>query len=251
MLNFETFRAIYEGFNSRMWHDCSGVVVWMSQPSWPSLVWQFYSWDYDVNASVFGAKSGAEPIHIQMNLPDCKIAVINHHPEALKDVTASATVYDLAGRVEQSRKAVLTAAANAFTDSFTLDWPATGAHLVRLELRDAKGRLLSENFYWHARDEHQLQELNSMPKVPLMVKSTWKPGAGGLSVESKVTNLGKVPALAVRLTLRDAKSGKRILPAYYNDNYFSLLPGESRTVRIETRSTAHPVNVTTDGWNIE
>jgi hypothetical protein len=251
MLNFETFRAIYEGFNSRMWHDCSGVVVWMSQPSWPSLVWQFYSWDYDVNASLFGAKSGAEPIHIQMNLPDCKIAVINHRPEALNDVTASATVYDLAGHVEQSRKAVLTAAGNAFTDSFTLDWPAKGAHLVRLELRDAKGKLLSQNFYWHARDEHQLQELNSMPKVPLTLKTDWRPIDGRSGVAVKVTNAGKVPALAVRLTLRDAKSGERILPAYYNDNFFSLLPGETRTVHIETRSDVRSLRVTADGWNIE
>jgi hypothetical protein len=251
MLNFETFRAIYEGFNSRMWNDCSGVVVWMSQPSWPSLVWQFYSCDYDPNASLFGAKSGAEPIHIQMNLPDCKIAVVNHRPEPLGDVTAAATIYDLSGHEESNRKAVVSAAADSCTDAFTLDWPATGAHLVRLELRDTPGHLLSQNFYWHARDEHQLRELNSMPKVPLMVKATWRPGAGGMAVEAKVTNLGKVPALAVRLTLRDAKTGARILPAFYDDNYFSLLPGESHTVHIETRSPAKAINVSTDGWNIE
>ncbi|HEY2084217.1 MAG TPA: glycoside hydrolase family 2 TIM barrel-domain containing protein [Verrucomicrobiae bacterium] len=251
MLNFETFRAIYEGFNSRMWNDCSGVVVWMSQPSWPSLVWQFYSWDYDPNASIFGAKSGAEPVHIQMNIPDCKIAVVNHRTEPLTDVTASATIYDLSGHEELNHETVLTAAANTCSDAFTLDWPATGAHLVRLELRDNKGHLLSENFYWHARDEHQLQELNAMPKVALTGKTHFRYAGSGMVVEAKVSNPGKVPALAIRLTLRDAKSGERILPAYYDDNYISLLPGESRTVRIETRSSVKAVRVTADGWNIE
>jgi hypothetical protein len=251
MLNFETFRGIYEGFNSRMWNDCSGVIVWMSQPSWPSLVWQFYSSDYDPNASLFGAKSGAEPIHIQMNVPDCKIAIINHQSQPLKKVTATAVIYDLSGRVEQNRKAVLTGAANAVTDAFTLDWPATGAHLARLELRDKSGKLLSQNFYWHARDERQLQQLNSMSKVALTGKTRVKSGERGATVEVKVTNSGKIPALAIRLTLRDAKTGERILPAYYEDNYFSLLPGESRNIQIETRSPNKAVRVSTDGWNIE
>jgi hypothetical protein len=251
MLNYETFRAIYEGFNSRLWNDCSGVIVWMSQPSWPSLVWQFYSWDYTPGASLFGAKSGAEPVHIQMNLPDCKLAIINHQAEPLKDVTASATIYDLSGRVEQRRKAVLTAAADACTDAYGLDWPGSGAHLARLELRDSHGRLLSENFYWHARDEHNLQQLNSMPQVVLTGKTHVKRAASGVSAEVKVSNPGKVPALEVRLTLRDAKTGERLLPAYYEDNYFSLLPGESRTVKIESRSDAEAVQVTVDGWNIE
>ncbi len=252
MLNYETFRAIYEGFNSRMWNDCSGVIVWMSQPSWPSLVWQFYSWDYDPNASLFGAKSGAEPIHIQMSDPECKVAVVNHRSDVLNKVVASATLYDLSGKEVQNRKETLTAGADATTEAFTLDWPANGAYLARLELRDKGGKLLSQNFYWHARDEHQLQQLNSMPKVAVTGKTRVKNGEHGKTVEVTVKNAGKVPALAVRLTLRDAKTGERILPAYYEDNYFSLLPGESRQIQIETRSASKAaVRVSTDGWNIE
>jgi len=252
MLNYETCRAIYEGFNSRMWNDCSGVIVWMSHPSWPSLVWQFYSWDYDPNGSLFGAQKGAEPIHIQMSVPDCKIAVINHRSAILKDVAAQATIYDLSGQPEANRKAVLTAAPNACTGAFTLDWPANGAHLVKLELRDAKGNLLSENFYWHARDEHQLQQLDSLPKVSLQGWLHLKAGAtAGSVIEGKVSNPSQTPALQVRLTLRDAKTGQRILPVYYAENYISLLPGESRDFRIETRDPVKDAVVDATGWNIE
>lgn len=250
MMNYETYRALFEGFNSRLWNDCSGAIVWMSHPSWPSMVWQFYTWDFDPNASLFGAMKGAEPVHIQMNLPDCKIAILNHHVEPLKDVTATATVYDLAGRQELNQKAVLTAPADACTDAFVLNFPRTDAHLVRLELRDKHSHLLSENFYWHARDEHQLQQLNSMPEVALSGKTRISHGAKGASAEIKVSNPGKVPALAIRVTLRD-KAGKRILPVYYEDNFFSLLPGESRTVHVETRSAAEDLHVTTDGWNVK
>jgi hypothetical protein len=247
MLNYDTFRAIYEGFNSRMWNDCSGVVVWMSQPSWPSVIWNFYSWDYDPNASLFGAKKGAEPVHVQMSVPECKVAVINHLANTLKNASVTATIYDLSGHVEQARTNTLTAGADACTDVVTLDWPANGCHFVRLELRNQAGKLLSENFYWYAREEKQLQELNSLPKVRLTAKVHAKHGG----VEVRVTNPSQTPALAVRLTLRDGKSGQMILPVYYGDNYFSLLPGESREVRIESPGASRDSNVTLDGWNVE
>jgi hypothetical protein len=251
MLNYETIRAIYEGFNNRLWDNCSGVMVWMSHPSWPSLVWQFYTWDYEPNASLFAAMKGAEPVHIQMSLPDCGIAIINHHAEPLVAVTASATVYDLSGHTEQSHQEKLTAAADARTEAFTLNWPANGAHLAQLELRDTKGRLLSENFYWHARDERQLQQLDALPKVKLEGRLHVHAGAAGTVVEGSIANPGGTPALLVRLTLQDSKTGRRILPAYYDDNYFSLLPGKSRSFRIEAREPVKDAVVDADGWNIE
>jgi hypothetical protein len=252
MLNYETYRALYEGFNSRLWDNCSGAIVWMSHPSWPSLVWQFYTWDYEPNASLFGAMKGAEPVHIQMNLPDCKIAIINHHAEPFVDAVASATIYDLSGHAEQSYRHTLTAAADACTDAFTLDWPGSGAHFALLELHDQHGKLLSRNFYWHARDEHQLQELNSLPQVKLAGKCHVHRSRNGLVVEGEIKNSSKTPAIEVRMTLRDTKTGQRILPVFYDDNYFSLLPGESKEFRIETRTnTPSSVDVALDGWNIE
>ena len=251
MLNYETYRAVIEGFNSRLWDDCSGLIIWMTHPSWPSLVMQIYTWDYDPNASLFGVMKGAEPVHIQMSVPECNIAIINHHADPLIDATATATIYDLSGHPEQTVKLKLTAASNACTDAFTLNWPATGTHFVRLELRDNQGKLLSQNFYWHARDEHDLQQLNSLPQVA--VKGKWKlrHSHGVPYVEGTIKNTGNAPAIEVRLTLRDAKTGLRILPAYYDDNYISLLPGESRNFRIEMRPDASPaVDVTLDGWNI-
>ena len=134
--------------------------------------------------------------------------------------------------------------------AFILDFPATGAHLVRLELRDKRGRLLSGNVYWHARDEHWLQQLNSAPEVALAAKISISHGANGASAEIKVSNPGKIPALAVHLTLRD-KAGQRILPVYYDDNFFSLLPGESRTVHLETRTADKDLHVSADGWNVK
>jgi hypothetical protein len=251
MVNYETYRAMYEGFNSRLWKSCSGVLVWMSHPSWPSTVWQFYSWDYEPNAAFFGAQHAAEPVHIQMNLPDCQIAVINHGAKVLDRVTAQATVYNLQGRLESTRKRVLSAAANACTDAERIAWPAQGTHFARLELYDRDGRLLSENFYWHAKDESQLKQLNSLPLVPLKGEIQCEAGPTGQRLRIRLSNRGAAPALAVKLTLRDAQTGQRILPAYYSDNYVCLLPGEVRDLSIDGLPAAAQPEVDLDGWNVE
>jgi len=53
------------------------------------------------------------------------------------------------------------------------------------------------------------------------------------------------------LTLKDAKTGERILPAYYSENYFSLLPGESREVNVNFSEVSARPAVGVRGWNVE
>jgi len=48
----------------------------------------------------------------------------------------------------------------------------------------------------------------------------------------QVVNTGTVCAIACRLLLTKATSGDRILPVHYNDNYFSLIPGDTQSVTI-------------------
>jgi hypothetical protein len=251
MVNYETYRAIYEGFDSRLWKSASGVLVWMSHPSWPSVVWQFYTWDYEPNASFFGVKKAAESLHIQMNLPDCRVSVVNHNPQGLSDLSASAAIYDLAGNSVDTVNATVSPAANAVTDAMPLNWPAQGAHLVRLQLHDKAGRLLAENFYWHARHEEDLQELNKLPPANLQVKFTANTNDAPTVLNAEISNIDKIPALAVRVILRDGQTGKRVLPAYYGDNFFSLLPGETKIVQIESRDALpEKIALGVDGWNV-
>ncbi len=248
LVNYETYRAIYEGFGARLWKPSGGVLVWMSHPSWPSTVWQFYTSDYEPNAALFGAKKGAEPVHIQMSLPDCEISVVNHRASALQNVIATATIYDLAGKVERTSSNTLSVPANSAADVTKLDWPADGAHFVRLALQDSAGALLSDNFYWHARDEHQLTQLTNLPNAKLSVTSHENHGAIIADISNPADG---TPAIAIRLLLRDTETHERILPAYYSDDFFSLMPGEHRQVRIESSSPISKTAILTlDGWNV-
>ena len=65
-----------------------------------------------------------------------------------------------------------------------------------------------------------------------------------------LANTGSAPALNGKLTRVDAKDA-RILPAYYADNYVSLLPGERRTVEIRYPGAARTgAKVELRGWNV-
>ncbi len=65
-----------------------------------------------------------------------------------------------------------------------------------------------------------------------------------------LTNSGTVTVVLVKLTLEDAATGHRILPAYYSDNYISLLPGEQRTITVEFPAGANSTSFGMRGWNL-
>ena len=127
------------------------------------------------------------------------------------------------------------------------------AALLKLELRDAKGALLSDNFYWLAGTGADYRKLNSLAKA--QIKATLRAAEQEKQARLKVTleNTGTSPALHLKLTLLDAAGKARVLPAYYSDNYISLLPGESKEIVIEYPkfATQNGVSLGLRGWNLD
>ncbi|RYY05236.1 MAG: glycoside hydrolase family 2, partial [Alphaproteobacteria bacterium] len=80
MMQYESYRAIFEGMNAGLWTQNSGRMLWMTQPAWPSSAWQIFSSDYDTHSSFYGVKKASEPVHVQMNLPDHKVVLVNNGP---------------------------------------------------------------------------------------------------------------------------------------------------------------------------
>jgi hypothetical protein len=251
MLNYVGHRAMFEGLNAHLWKPASGRLIWMSHPAWPSMEWQLYTSDYDAHASYFGAKKACEPVHVQLNLHDRKVVITNNTFTAIAGARVQAELVDLAGRRLGRQMRVLDAPANATTEVFTLrETAAAGLPIcfVKLTLAVRDGRLLSDNFYWLAKREADHQALNGLPQVTLTGSARRVNAEAGARVELELRNPSKAVALMVRPTLRDAE-GTRVLPAFASDGYFSLLPGETRRLNIETPVPAASMQVTLEGWN--
>ncbi|NBZ95623.1 MAG: glycoside hydrolase family 2 [Proteobacteria bacterium] len=250
MINYVNYRAMFEAWNARLWKYTSGVLIWMTHPSWPSTIWQIYTHDYDTHASFYGTKKACEPVHIQWNLNDDSVAVINNLQAPLDDALVTVSLVGMNGKELKQIKTTGSFPGEAATVVTHLVWPvfpSSPVVFLKLVLRDKNGKLLSENFYWHSDKPEDLKALNTLPSVKLDASVDRVDGALVVSLK----NNSKTPSLMTHLSLMDGKTGKRILPAYYEDNYISLFPGDSRSIRIETGgSIATDAVVDLEGWNI-
>jgi len=257
LANYEAFRAMYEGRNAQLFHPTTAILTWMSSPAQPSFVWQLYHYDLEANSSLFAVMHASELVHIQFNEANGILQVINNLPEALTGAVARVAVYNLDGSLVYQNETPVTAPPDVATDLGPVAFPASvsSVHFLKLELHDASGKLISGNLYWRALPEHQddLTDLAKMPAVTLEAKSERMDRDGKRFLTITLHNPGANIALMSHLQLRRKRSGERVLPAYYSDNYVSLVPNETRTITIEADEkdfNGEDALVVIDGWNV-
>jgi len=256
LMNYEAFRAMYEGRNAQMFHPTTAVITWMSHPAQPSFVWQLYHYDLEPNSSLFAVRSAGEMVHIQFNEADGELQVINNLPQPLTDAVARVSIYLLDGTLASQYDTKVTAEPSSVTNLGEVKFPPriSSTHFLKLELRDAKGELVSSNFYWRGEPGYPdlLTDLNELPKVTLEAKVERSISGGKQMVTVTLHNPTNSVALMAHLQLRDS-SGERVLPVYYSDNYVSLVPNESISITIEAAqqdSMDKGATVVVDGWNV-
>ncbi|MCX2574118.1 galactose-binding domain-containing protein [Pedobacter sandarakinus] len=369
LLNIETNKALFEGWQHNMWNDASGVITWMSQSAYPSLVWQTYDYYYDLNGAYWGVKKACEPIHVQWSYADNSIKVINTTGEHLRNLSVSAAIYNIDGSMlkQMGKSATIDAPSNEATSCFklafdeyspnlahkketfassgeknlenpnsatdgnpssrwasrnsdpewiyvdlgakktvnsvVLNWesahaskykiqvsddakswkdvyendnskggyelipinnqtgryvrvlgtsratmygyslwdfevyetptpPKAKMNFIKLQLKDAKGKLISDNFYWRSERGADYTALNSMPPAKLTTTSTITLKNGQYKINATIINKGNTPAFAVKVQAYRKSDGERILPALMNDDYFTLLKGERKNIEI-------------------
>ena len=258
MMNYVDYRAIFEGFNQHLWAPNGGRLLWMTQPAWPSMLWGILSSDYDAQASFYATKKACEPLHVQLDPSDNQVAVIDTTRDPLPGAVVRATVYSLDGRQLFHAEHTVNAAADNVTPAMHLDLAplmGTGTVLVRLDLLDAQGTLRSQNTYWRAASDAGFRAMDAMQQADVALEARLLPKAAedtaDRTVEIRLKNGASVPALEAKLVLEQA-DGKQVLPAYYSDNYFALMPGEQRTVTIEVPADQAKgfLHCKLRGWNI-
>ena len=234
--NFETMKALFEGFEDHSDTDASGVLIWMSQSAYPSFVWQTYDYYYDTTGSYWGAKSACEPLHIYWNRIDDRVRVVNTSGKQRDGLTANAWIYNMDGAEKYHSTVKLKSLPTVVNTCFTLKYPSglTSVHFIRLRLTDKAGKTVSDNFYWRGLIDTNCRALGTMPPVKLLVTSHVKSVGDEECISASITNpaSSKTVAVAIRPKLVRANTDDQILPIFMSDGYFSLLPGETRNFTI-------------------
>jgi exo-1,4-beta-D-glucosaminidase len=273
-MSYDGERAMFEAYG-RNKYDSTGVIQWMMNNAWPSMIWHLYDYYLRPGGGYFGAKKACEPLHIQYSYDDRSVVVVNNYFAKFKDLQASAKIYNLDGSEKFSHKAALDAASNASKRLFTLPAPdgLSPTYFVSLALADAAGRTLSRNFYclstqaetlgepkegsdWYYTPTRQFADftaLGELPPAELKVAATSERNGQEEITRVRLENTGRAPGFFIRLKVTAGENGEEILPVLWEDNYVSLLPGEKREISAsyapKLLQGAKPV-VEAEGWNI-
>jgi hypothetical protein len=229
-VNYEGYRAMFEAQSrNRM-----GLLLWMSHPAWPSFVWQTYDYYFEPTAAYFGSKKGAEPLHIQWNPLTESVEVVNYSGGRAAGLTAQVQILNMDGAVKWEKAVSLDSAEDSTDSCIRMRYPAglSAVHFLRLKLMRGAA-IVSENFYWRGLVEGDYRALRGLPKAKVEIATRVERQGERWRLTSELHNVSASPALMVVLKTVREKSGDRILPAFYSDNYVNLMPGERRTIVTE------------------
>lgn len=250
-LNYDTYRAMFEA-QSR---DRMGVLLWMSHPCWPSFVWQTYDFYLEPTAAYFGSKKASEAVHVQWNPLTEKVEVVNYNAGNLTGLSVTAELLNPDGASVWKQTATLDAAEDSVHPTIDMHYPAGLApiHFLRLTLTQG-GNALSTNTYLRPREFGNLRGVRHLGTATVTATTRSEQREGKWFLTTELQNTAKIAALLTRIKAVGATDGKRILPAIYDDNFFTLLPGETRTIRTELRradARGQQPQIVVEGFNVK
>lgn len=247
----------------------SGLLFWYHNSPVRQVSANMWDWSLEPTASLYYTANSLQPLHPQFDYLKNTVSVVNDYYRAYAGYTVTANVYDLNSRKVWSKSAKVNLPEDGVVnDVFTIDFPQniTQVHFIRLILKDEKEREISSNFYWRSNDKYQgketltgptssgFEDLAKLSKAKLKTSYKIRKEADKYFIDITMKNTTASIAFFNQLQLLDEKSSP-VRPSFYTDNFFSLLPGESKFVTIETSEkniqNANQPMLVLKGWNID
>jgi exo-1,4-beta-D-glucosaminidase len=254
LLNAGGYRGIFEAAGHKL-NETGGVMLWKLNAAFPSVVWQVYDWYLEPNAGYYFMQRACEPVHIQLNLDDSAIAVINRTYIRRPGLRYEAEVVGMTGASLLKRSGSVDLDTTDVKEVLPIKsvlQQTTGISFVLLRLKDARGKTLSRNVYWMS-PGHDFADLRAMPSAqvqPSIVATEKTSGYTNWTI--RFTNGSS--RLAFFLNPQVIVGSEEVLPSYWSDNYFSIPAGQSITVKVSCPAAAlagHIPQLRLEGWNIK
>lgn len=252
-VDYDGTRGMFEAFRVRMPRS-TGIVQWMLNSAWPSMYWQLYDWYGVPTAGYYGTKKACEPMQLMFNYADRKVYAVSENPEAVT-LRANYLVYDEQSRLLGGDSKELRLDYRASLPVFDLRRFDGRPHFVALSLTTADGTTVADNFYClPAKDNEYVWDKTNWYITPISryadlrfvfaqegadVQMSVEGGDGEWTVT--LSNKSSVIAyMNVLKALDDA--GELVVPAVWSDNFFPLLPGQTR--KVTCRADAQDIHFT-------
>ncbi|HEU5125986.1 MAG TPA: glycoside hydrolase family 2 [Verrucomicrobiae bacterium] len=247
----------------------TGLLFWYHNSPNRQVCGRMWDWSLEPTAALYFTQNAHQPLHAQFDFIKNTVSVNNEFPREFKNGKVTIRVLNLdMTEVLRLTTNVNISAEGLAKDILKVQFPTnvSPVHFLKLEITDAKGAPVSETFYWRSNHDYKpgrtwtgplyegFEDLSKLPQVALDAKAKWSRRGKFNICTVTVKNPSKDLAFLVWLRLQDAASGKPVRPAFYENNFVSLLPGESRKVEIEFADTAAvtpKTKLVVDGWNVK
>lgn len=253
LMNAIGYQGIFEAAGHKL-NDISGVMLWKINAAFPSVVWQVYDWFLQPNAGYYFMQNAVEPVHIQLNLSNLDVLVINRSYLAVPHLVAQVDIFSLNSKSlfhnEKRVSLLATDVQRAISLSKALKG-AQGVNFVVLNLKDSIGKIISHNVYWLSKDE-DFTSLNGMAKTSVKVE-VLKKGRNKTENSWKVQITNSSDKIAFFIRPQIMVNAEEVLPSYWSGSYITLAPNESTTLTVSCPvvkiGASIPV-LNVSGWNV-
>jgi len=245
------YKAIAEvwNYNKLNFGDryCSGYLFWYLNSPMRQVCGRMWDWSLEPTAALYATQNANEPLHPQFDYIKNTVSVANDYATSFPNCRLTAEVYDLNMKRVFSREIRLDMPADGVAnDVIKIDFPAdiTPVHFIKLRLYDADNHLAGDNFYWRSNSRYegpttvtgpttaQFQTINNLAKANVKVSYKTHIENDSHFINLKLKNSAAL-AFFTQIKWID-KQGNPVRPSYYSDNFFSMMPGETKEIKIET-----------------
>lgn len=271
--NYEAIRAMFEAFGVNK-HNTTGIIQWMYNSAWPEMYWQLFDYYLMPNGAFYGVKMGSKPLNIVYNLGDKNIYIVNDTLDSFRDLTAEVRVLDMDSKVLLEENLPVSVEENRAIKIFAMPRidGLSSVYFIDLRLKDTSDETLGRNFYWLSTKEDVLDEegslwfvtpnkafadlkgLKDLPDARVETKYQFADIGDSQEIQVTLENVSDRLAFFCELNVAGSETGNSVLPIFWEDNYVSLLPGETRIISArfskEDLKGETPV-LRFSGWNVK
>jgi exo-1,4-beta-D-glucosaminidase len=273
-MNYEGMRAMFEAFEANR-PEATGIIQWMYNASWPKLWWQFYDYYLMPTGALYGARIANEPLHIFYDYGQQAVDVMNNTAKKSGGLRADINVLDANSKSVLKKSLPVSDISSLETKQiFSLpdNLNVSKTYFLDLRLFDKQHQLVSNNFYvlstqkdslaekkstWYITPQSQYADLTLLEKLPnvkLQKSETVTQKGENTIINVKLKNSSQHVAFMVYMDLKKGQTNESVVPVFWKENYFTLLPGEERTVSVWVHTTdldGEKGRVVVGGWNVE
>jgi len=226
------------------------------------------------NGAFYAVKKACEPLHLLYSYGDNSICITNDQFASFRNLKAIIRVFDINSREILNETLDIDVGPDSSAKIFKLPEfnNISTTYFLDLRLNDETNIEIANNLYWlstrpdildyeakvepwpyytPSKEFADFNLLNSLPSVKVNIEHRFKAIGENIKVTVKLENVSKYIAFFIELKVSGKKSGGAILPVFWEDNFISLLAGESRKIEAVFAATNDEPVFTINGLNLE